>query len=458
MSRELFPLTPCQFVMSIQRKYSFYKQSANIATSVFLDEKFDSSILTQAIKKSVERNDAFCVRFCEDNKELKQYFSAKNEYLKLEVKDFSKSTKKKMERFFDKEARKPVSIIDTPMINIYIVYTPDGQSGIFTVVSHMIMDSWAITTFYKDIINVYDALKNGTPMPKPLSSAVENIKRELAYSTSEKHAKDAAFWTQELAKEKEPYYTCIRGAETLEKYRKKMKDPKSRRGLSVGLNTKSRLDHYYVSQSEADKMNEFCNKNNFLTAQVLFIACSMAYLSKICKTDDVSISITVARRGTLSEKNSGGTRIHFAFYRMIIDENESFIELCNKTYEQQIKYYKHMEIHPFEITGIQSQIYNSKPTDEFSTHAITFQPVKLEMPNHKPFECTWHDCGATGNGSYLTVMDGGARGGFKCYYEYRLKLMSPEHIKRYHDSMMKMIEEGIKNPQIKMGDLMKKYA
>lgn len=457
MKRELFEPTACQNVMFIQRKFSFYKQTANVATSVFIEEQFDIPLLTQAVKTAVERNDAFRVRFCKDGQQFKQYFVDKSEYLKFEVKDFRNSDISKMEKFFDKAARKPVPIFDTPMIRIYIVLSPDGKTGIFSAVSHMIMDSWAITTFYKDIVAVYDALKNGTEMPKPLGSTIENIKKELAYNASERHAKDQAFWAQELKKDQEPYFTCLRGKETLEGYRKKMKKPDSRKGLQAGLNTKSRLDHYYVSQATADTMNGFCRDHRFATAQVLFIAASIAYLAKVCETDDASVSITIARRGTLSEKNSGGTRIHFAFFRMFTDKNESFLDFCNRVYAQQMKYYKHMEINPFEIVGILSNMYQAKPTEAYSTHAITFQPVKLEMPGHKPCECTWHDCGATGNGSYLTVMDGGARGGFKCYYEYRVKLMKPEHIKRYHDCMMKMIEEGIKNPQITMGELMEKY-
>ena len=42
--------------------------------------------------------------------------------------------------------------------------------------------------------------------------------------------------------------------------------------------------------------------------------------------DDVSINTAIARRATLKEKKSGGTRIHSFPFRTIISEDKTFLE------------------------------------------------------------------------------------------------------------------------------------
>ncbi len=50
------------------------------------------------------------------------------------------------------------------------------------------------------------------------------------------------------------------------------------------------------------------------------------YLQKENNLDDISLTTTIARRATLQEKRSGGTRIHCFPFRTIVPREDTFIE------------------------------------------------------------------------------------------------------------------------------------
>ena len=56
----------------------------------------------------------------------------------------------------------------------------DGRYGIYINVTHLCMDAAAVFVFFSDLLAVYDHLKNGKPMPRPLGEYKKTIRKELA--------------------------------------------------------------------------------------------------------------------------------------------------------------------------------------------------------------------------------------------------------------------------------------
>ncbi|HZJ99894.1 MAG TPA: condensation domain-containing protein, partial [Tissierellaceae bacterium] len=183
MEKKYYALTPAQMTLFFSQKYTVQKQVNNICTSVLVDQELDFDILKKSIQKAYERNDCLRIRIVKVGKDMKQYFE-RYEEPEIEYLDFRGKTFEEMEKKLYKFAHKRISNFGESMSKIFMMHSFDGKCGIYFVVSHMIMDSWAISTFYKDILSIYEALKNDTEMPKPLYAYEELLMEELNYKNT----------------------------------------------------------------------------------------------------------------------------------------------------------------------------------------------------------------------------------------------------------------------------------
>lgn len=454
MERKYYDLTSAQMILFFSQKYTIHKQVNNICTSVLTDMELDFDILKKAIEKAYERNDSFRVRIVEVDKVMKQYFG---EYEKPSIQclDFRGRTQDEMENTLYRIARKPVTVFGTQMSRIYMMHSFDGKCGLYFVVSHLILDSWAITTFFKDILAIYEALLNGTEMPKPLYSYEKLLNTELNYRNTEAYKKDRAFLENEFNGKEEPIFTHINGYSILEKYRVKMKNPDLRScngDISNILFTKAKNVMLPVPGELAARMESYSTANN-VSLQSVVLAALRTYLSKVNKNEkDIGFHTVVARRGTLQEKYTGGTRVHFMPFRTIIDENKTFKEACEIINDKQSSIYRHAEIDPLEVMGMWKKAYNTKGS--YFGLSVTFQPVKLTSPGGMRIETKWYGNGTASQNAYLTVMDGDGTGSLKFYYEYQTHAVSFDTIEKMHSYMMKVMEAGTANTNVTIGELL----
>lgn len=450
-NRVYYPLAPAQHLVFLQRKYAVHKSILNIPTSLILDVKLDNNLLQKALEIAISRWDSFGLRLKEEDKDVKQYFDARSCEC-LEQKDFSKSTEEKMLEFFNKEAQKKMGIMECPMARFFILTTPKGTTGVFSVINHIMMDSWSISMFYKDVMDVYNSLNNNLPLPKEVKSYESCLIKEIEYRNSESYKNDQEFWVKEIG-QVEPIYTSVNGAEVLEKYRKKTKNNEARFSNSFFIRTKAEHVVRTIDKEAMDKMKTFLKDHEFPSMQILFLMGLRTYLAKVNKTSDVGINSIVARRATLEDKLSGGTRAHFLPFRTIIDEDRTFLEALDILLDKQNSVYRHANINPMELFGMEEKVFPKKPGQSYRGVTLTFQPVSMEVGNGIHAKTEWYPNGSSAQPFYLTIMDGDGTGGLKCYYEYIINHVKPETINACHDYMVKVILEGISQPEMKVGEL-----
>lgn len=450
---ELYPLTASQKLIFLAESYTIHKQLMNIPTSCFLEGEIDTGRLMKAAAIAVSRNDAFGIRFVKKGKENLQYFTDP-QVLLIEIKDFLGKTDADMERFFYDVGRKKMTVYGVPLCKIYIVISPEGEGGLFICISHLIMDSWAISMFYKDIADVYDSIKNGRPMPAPIPSYRSLLKKELAYPASEKYRKDLDFWEQEMSGNP-PIYTHVNGSYMLEKWRRFKRDPEYRYGRGVYFRTTARHAVYMVDKEDVDEMKLFLEAQSLPSLQALFFIGIRMYLAIVNgRQKDISILSIVARRGTLEEKLAGGTRAIGLPLRTVMEEDISFLDAIRMVLEKQNFLYRHSDMGTMEIYAIMHKNYGYKPYETCFPLHLTFQPVALVGKNGEKAKSMWYCNGAAATDFSISIMDGDGTGALRCYYEYQDKNIRKEIPKALHRTMLKVIMTGIRNPDIRIGELL----
>jgi hypothetical protein len=453
-SRKTYPLTPSQLSIFFAWKWSFHKQVMNVPTSFFVDEPLDLALLKQAAAQAVSRNDAFGLRITKQGKDRVQYFSDRKVVL-LETLDFAGSTQERMEAFFYRVGRKPFKLYDQPLAKLYIVKAPDGRCGMFSCFSHLIMDAWGMSAFFRDMMAVYASLKDGAPMPKPLRSYEKIVEREAAYRGSEQYKEDLAFWFKEIVEpEIKPVGVHINGSIVLQKWRKFIRKPDHRFFRATMLKSAARHEVLFVDKDDVDSMKRFCQESTFPSIYLLFQMGIRTFLAKVNdRAKAVTYYNTVARRSTLDEKYCGGTRIHFLYFTTVMDEDVTFRQALDIMLEKQNTIYRHADFSPLENFDLAYNNIGMRPGEDYSALSVTYQPVAMDLGNNMKVSTNWYCNGASGINCYLTIMDYDGTGAFRCYYEYQKSVFTPERLRLFHHFMLKVIRAGIANPQITLKEL-----
>ena len=452
-SRKTYPLSTGQRLIFLAQKFTVHKQLMNIPTSCFLNEPLDPPLLKAAVEEAVRRNDSFGLRITKQGKEVVQYFT-EPALLSLETLDFRGRTPDEMARFFSADGAKKMKLYDSPLCRICVVTSPEGNGGVYVCNSHLIMDSWAVTMFYKDIFEIFYARKDGTPIPKPIPSYEALLQKEVAYRTSEKHEKDAEFWNNEMSGTP-PIFTHINGRAVLEKQRRRKKDPNYRFGRTISLRTHASHVVRMIEKEDIDAMKAFCQEYRIPSLQVLFyLGVRMGFARMNEREKDISIFLISARRATMEEKFAGGTRALALPMRTIFEEDVGFLDAINILFEKQNTLFRHADFDTLELFAIQKRNYGIGPMEGVNGLYLSFQPVPLSLNNTVRASTMWYCHGSAATDISLTVMDGDGTGALRCYYEYHDHAISPETIGKFHDYVMDVIRKGIEKPGATVKELL----
>ncbi len=449
-----YPLTPAQKLPLFARTYTVHKQVINIPISMIVDDSLDHKILNQAIDQAILRNDAFGLRFVKQNKEMHQYFSDRKAIL-LEPVDFTEQSEQEMEQYFQKLGSHTMKIENTPMAKICVFTSPDQKTGIFAVINHLIMDSWSIGVFFKDIMHIYYSLKDQLPMPKPIYSYESALQKDLDYLTSDRYQSDMDYWKQVVSTENSQcFYTSINGPEELVKSRKKAKNPEFRFAPSFFITTTAQHEVLMMDKSLVDQMKVFCQTQNYPMSLLVYFGLRTYYAKVNNRASRIGSMNMVARRSTLEEKNSGGSRVQTILMGSTdLPESTPFISALEQILAEQNAHYRHADLSAMRIFEIELEQHGMKQGTNWRAFSYTFQPMTLDIGNGIKIFSRWYCNGAAAQPIYITVMDGDGAGSLRFYYEYLDKHIDVENIRKCHAFAIKVIEAGMAHPELTLGDL-----
>ncbi len=462
--RKGYPVYPLTVAQKFHLYYLPHCPSAavlNIGTSLTIEAELDWEVLKRSINKAYERNEAMRVRLAKDKEG--NYYQYVVDYAEqdIEFADFSGRTMEEAEAKMQEWTRVPFKLEDTQLTRIVMIKMPDGFNGVYFLGQHMIVDAQSLISFLKDIIELYcNAKYEGVPYPKDMSSYIEQIQRDLAYeSGSRAQLRDAAFFEKEI-EASEPVYSGINGRDKLEAAREMFKNPKLRTAFNASGDTTSALDIFHLEEEPTRRLMDFCEKYHVSLACLLLMGLR-TYFQKMNGFEDVSINTAIARRATLKEKKSGGTRIHSFPFRTIFPEDMKFIDAVYAIRDKQNEFFRHANYDPTAYFAYRGKIYPQPHAGlTYEPISLTYQPMTLKEKGLDQlgdirYKTKWYPNGICPQGMYLTVMHRPEDNGLDFNFEHQIKAVSRDELEYLYYYLCKIMFKGAENPDLTIGEIIK---
>lgn len=459
--KKLYPLTSAQKFHKFYLDFCPKNQVVNIGTSLTIGAEIDFNVLKQSIYKAYERCESMRIRFSEGEDGSWYQYVVDKEERDIEFVDFSDKTMEEAEAVMKSRTEVPFERFDSPMNRIVMIKTSDGFSGVYLLVDHFTMDEQSLICFLKDIIELYcNTMFEDIPYPKEMASYIEQLEKDLAYEAGSKaKEKDIEFF-EKLIESSEPIYNGIDGPKKLEEERKRTGNPNARTAINVSDSVDSALDIFHLEEEPTQRLMSFCEKYHVSLACLIVMGLH-TYFHKTNGNDDVSLNNAIARRATLKEKKSGGTRIHSFPLRVIIPENMTFLEGVYKIRDVQNEMFRHANYDPVSYFAHRSKFYHNEPGHTYEPISLTYQPMTMKQTGlldklgDIKYKTKWYANGATTQAVYLTVMHRPDDNGLDFNFEHQVKAITREQLEYMYYYLCRIMFKGVENPNLPVGDIMK---
>ena len=454
--KRLYPLTSAQKLHFYTLKYCPKKQVLNIGTSLTIKEDINFDILKDAIYEAYSRCESMRLRFVTDLEGNVMQYVAEKEERDIEFYDFSDYTMEEAELKMREWTETPFEREDSPLNKVVMIVTPDNYKGIYLLVDHMTMDAQSLIVFLKDIIELYCYKRyEGMEYPKEMYSYIKQIEKDLAYEAGSKAQYRDREYFKNLIEESEPIYNDIDGIERLLEERHIRGNDNIRNVTNVSNNVDANITVFSLEEYPSHVLLKFCEKNKIPMVCLLMMGIR-TYLQKFNYQEDVSIMSTIARRATIAEKKSGGTRIHCFPCRTVVSKNETFMEGIEKIREAQNSLFRHANFNPVEYLTYRTNFYNNEPGQTYEPLSLTYQPLTMKETKSKngqtisfnniDYKTNWYSNGVCAHALYLTVMHRANDNGLNFSFEYQTGRVTPEKLQYMYYYICKILFEGINNP------------
>lgn len=455
----VYPLTNAQKFHLYYQSFCPKKEVVNIGVSLTIGMELDLDVLKESIYKAYERCDSMRLRFAKDKEgNWYQYVVAKEER-EIEYVDFTGKTMEEANAIMTGWTQKPFKQIDSPMNRIVIIKTPDGFMGTYNLVDHMTMDAQSLIYFMTDVIELYCHAKfEGVPYPKDMASYVEQLQKDLAYEAGCKAKDRDAEFFQKIIEESEPIYNGITGPQKLQLERERCGDPELRAAVNSSRGVDSALDIFHLEAEPTERLMKFCEEQH-ISLTVLLLMGLHTYFHKMNGNDDVSINTAIARRATLKEKKSGGTRIHSFPFRVILAKEKTFLEGIQEIRDKQNEYFRHANYNPTEYFAYRGKTYPHTPGQTYEPMSLTYQPLSMRKNDLAKaggiqYKTKWYPNGATTQAMYLTVMHRTDDNGLDFNFEHQVASVTKTELEYMYYYLCKIMFKGIENPSLSIADIM----
>ena len=300
----------------------------------------------------------------------------------------------------------------------------------------------------------------GVPFPKDMCSYIEQLKKDLAYEAGSKaQLRDREFF-EKLIRQSEPIYNGIDGTAKLDAARELMHDNKLRSAFNASDDVTSALDIFHLEAEPTKRLMDFCEKYHISLACLLLMGIR-TFFQKENGFDDVSVNNAIARRATLKEKKSGGTRIHSFPFRTCFSKDVRFIDAVYTIRDKQNELFRHANYNPTEYFALRSKTYpQPKAGLTYEPMSLTYQPMTLKEKGLNDrgdikYKTKWYPNGMTTQAMYLTVMHRPEDNGLDFSFEHQVKAVSRKQLEYMYYYLCKIMFKGAENPELTIGEIIK---
>lgn len=438
---KLYELTPSQDVICLQTKYTLFKRVVNILFSATSDEEIDFALMKKAFNILVKRNDCLRIRFVKKNKQIMQYFLNEYEYENIPVIEFK--TLKKQKDWFDKKRKKAVGYLKNVVCEPYFIKTYNGKYMILLKVCHLILDLYGLNIVFKDLFNVYNALKDNKELPECPTSYEQVVINDLKAKHDEKRFKENYDYFKTLLESKqEPYYVGINGLnEPIMQKRAK----KNKRAMQMFFIQNDTVGYEYIIESALmEKVEECSKKLNVSLANVMFYACSLTASLLNGNKDSVLHLQLCNRRGSMIEKRTGGCKVQSIGCYTEFDFNKSFLENISQFSINQFSLYRRVGFPDMEFETLVHKIYPSNMLETY--YSLTFSFIPFEKEDNIRYDIHSNEKGALP--CYLALLYDIHSKEVRMCYDVQRKIINGNDVVNFHNKYKEVLTQITENPEI----------
>lgn len=287
-----------------------------------------------------------------------------------------------------------------------------------------------------------------------MASYIAQLKKDLDYEAGCRAKERDTEFFHRLIESSEPIYNGIDGTVRLDEARARTNNPNVRAAVNVSDSVDSALDIFHLEAEPTARLMEFCEKYHVSLVCLLMMGLR-TYFQKMNGNDDVSINTAIARRATLQEKKSGGTRIHSFPFRTILSEDKTFLEGVYLMRDKQNELFRHANFDPVSYFAYRGKLYPAEAGGTYEPMSLTYQPLTLREKGLDKlggihYKTRWYPNGATTQAMYLTVMHRSDDNGLDFNFEHQIKAVSREKLEYMYYYLCKIMFKGIENPEQKL--------
>lgn len=454
---QCYPLCAAQRLHNYTVKFC-PSQVLCIGTGLYVKEDVDFALLKKAVYKAYEMFDTMRLRFVQDEDGTVYQYIVPFEEREIPFINFTDRSEEDAHDEMRRWTCVPFERFNSPMNCVVMIKLPGGYNGIYLKVDHMTMDSSSIIGFNKAVLEIYCNLKYGTEMPSPLQPYIRQLEKDLAYEAdSAAKKKDKEYWEKVLA-ESEPMYTDFAGQGRLLTQRRENNNPTQKSAMVISKSPVAAISVHSLEAEPSERLVKFCEENNVPMASLLLMGLRTV-LSKFNDNEkDVSVKTCIARRGTISEKYSGGTRIHFFPLRTVMEPEITFLDGIRLIQAEQNKIFRHANFDPIELTVMRNKQWNIVPGTSYESISLTYQPLTINKNTKKmpdvPYKSFWYSNGVAGQPLYLTVMHRPEDNGLNFNFEYRVDAVSEYEMQYFYYYLCRVLFRGIENKERTIGEIL----
>lgn len=456
-NREYFPLTPPQEMIHFMLKYSFFhKQVIQIPACVTLKREVNLELMKKAVYEEVKRNDCMRLRFEKKGGKVMQYFLDEVPESDIDVKIMEFKTKEEQDSVLGADAQKTVKCFKGEIFRIILFKAFDGRYGIYLNVCHLAMDAAATFIFFSDVLSVYESLENKTEMPKPLGSYKEVIPKELAYiNNKERVKKDEDAYREFFLKDGEPIYNGVHGSEKLDALIAKKNDPTIRQiDCFDPIHDKAILAKKPVGESESKIILDYIDKTKISPECLVQLGMRLHVSSINHRRLDTFFLTLCTRRRTVNEKRCGGSMTSAMPWRIVLDENMTFVQALAKMTELQSWIFRHSDYPFLNWRDLEAGLFNYSPAAGSNSMMFSWFPLEKDTMNGWEYEFSGYSLGRYVMPLYSYAMKDANNGNLKFAYLHRPNYITSEHIDALHSGTLKALLAGCENPDITLKEIL----
>ena len=258
----------------------------------------------------------------------------------------------------------------------------------------------------------------------------------------------------------EPIYNGMNGTDKLEAARQMFQNPNLRTAFNASGDTTSALYIFHLEGEPTQRLMNFCEEYHVSLVCLLLMG-MRTYFQKVNGHDDVSINNAIARRATLKEKKSGGTRIHSFSFRTCFSQDMKFIDAIYAIRDKQNEYFRHANYDPTAYFAYRVKTYPQPHAGlTYEPISLTYQPLTLKEKGLDQlgdirYTTKWYPNGMTPQAVYLTVMHRPEDNGLDFNFEHQVKAFFREELEYFYYYLCKIMFKGVENPDLTIGEIIK---